>query len=259
MCGIAGIYCFKNGTSVDGSLLQQMTNLLSHRGPDGVGHHLDGNIGLGHRRLAVLDLSEGGRQPMTSEDGKIWITYNGECYNYRDFYPLLHAKGHRLKSTSDTEVLLHLYEEYGLDFLAKIDGMYAFGLWDSKRQRLVLVRDRIGIKPLFYYYDANHLIFASELKALLVDPNLPTELDHGALSSYLHLMSIPGTDAIFRGVKKLAPGNYLCVEKGKLRLEKYWDIPPPTFDAVPDLASACEGFDSRFQRAVTSHLVSDVS
>lgn len=239
-------------------MLQRMTDILAHRGPDDEGHYLNGSIGLGHRRLAIIDLTPAGRQPMANEDETVWITYNGECYNYRDFYPLLRSKGHRFRSTTDTEVLLHLYEEYGMDFLEKIDGMFAFAIWDEKKRRLVLARDRIGIKPLFYYLDANHLIFASELKALLVDPGLPTELDYTALSYYFRLKSIPDPHSILRGVKKLLPGHYLCIENGKTRLHRYWDVSSFTADGAADLKSASQGFHDRFQQAVTSHLVADV-
>lgn len=258
MCGIAGVYYFDAQASVDPGLLQRMTDLLVHRGPDDGGYYCQGNVGLGHRRLAILDLSSAGHQPMSNADGSLWITYNGECYNYRDFHALLRAHGHQLRSTSDTETLLYLYADYGPAFLEKIAGMYALGLWDARRQRLLLARDRLGIKPLFYYYDRQHLVFASELKALLADPTIPTTLNHAALSDFLHLMSIPDPESIFQGVKKLLPGQYLLAEKGRVRTQQYWEIPVAPPDEQRDLTTLCEQFDRLWQRTVASHMIADV-
>ncbi|MBE7555391.1 MAG: asparagine synthase (glutamine-hydrolyzing) [Anaerolineales bacterium] len=258
MCGISGVYCFDPKTPVRQSLLQRMTDLIAHRGPDDFGYYVDGNIGLGHRRLSIIDLSAAGHQPMSNEDGTVWITYNGECYNYLDFPADLRSRGHQLKSTSDTETLIHLYEEYGPEFLKKIDGMYAFAIWDARRQRLLLARDRLGIKPLFYYYDHQHLIFASELKALLADPTLPSTLNETALSDFLHFMSIPDPETIFKGVKKLLPGHYLCVENGRVKEYQYWDIPSFHTNGQSDLQAVCDQFDTLFQKTVTSHLLADV-
>ncbi|MCL4296057.1 MAG: asparagine synthase (glutamine-hydrolyzing) [Anaerolineae bacterium] len=258
MCGISGIYCFDPKTPVQMSLLQRMTDLIAHRGPDDFGYYVAGNIGLGHRRLSIIDLSAAGHQPMSNEDGTVWITYNGECYNHLDFTAALRSQGHQLKSTSDTETLIHLYEEYGPEFLKKIDGMYAFAIWDARRQRLLLARDRLGIKPLFYYYDQQHLIFASELKALLADRTLPSTLNETALSDFLHFMSIPDPETIFKGVKKLLPGHYLCVENGRVKEYQYWDISSFQTNGHTDLQSVCDQFDTLFQKTVSSHLLADV-
>lgn len=258
MCGITGIHFFDPQANVDQHLLRRMTDLIAHRGPDDFGYHINGNIGLGHRRLSIIDLSPAGHQPMSNEDETVWITYNGECYNYRDFSSLLRARGHRFKSTSDTEVLLHLYEEYGPDFLTKIDGMYALAIWDANKQRLILARDRLGIKPLYYYYDNDHLIFASEMKALLADPSVPVNINEIALSDYLHLMSIPDPETIIKGVKKLLPGHYLYIKAGQVKEYQYWDVPLSHSNGNWGLDSACNKFEGLFQQTVASHLISDV-
>jgi len=258
MCGITGIYYFDSQATVDQGLLQRMTDLLAHRGPDDFGYYRQGNIGLGHRRLSILDLSPAGHQPMSNADATVWITYNGECYNYRDFHAFLGSRGHQFRSTSDTETLLYLYEEYGPAFLEKIDGMYAFGLWDARRQRLLLARDRLGIKPLYYYYDRHHLVFASELKALLADRTVPSILNNAALSDFLHLMSIPDPETIFQDVKKLLPGHYLLVEGGRVQAYQYWDVPVTQPDTQRDVATLCDQFDNLFRQTVTAHLIADV-
>jgi asparagine synthase (glutamine-hydrolysing) len=258
MCGITGIYYFDPQATVDQRLLQRMTDLLVHRGPDDFGYYHQKNIGLGHRRLSILDLSSAGRQPMANADETVWITYNGECYNYRAFNTYLHSRGHRFRSTSDTETLLYLYEEYGPGFLEHIDGMYALGLWDARRQRLLLARDRLGIKPLFYYYDNQHLIFASELKALLADRTVPAAMNDAALSDFLHLMSIPDPETIFQGVRKLLPGHYLVVENGRVQECQYWDVPMSRAHDEQALTVRCAQFDTLLHQTVTSHLLADV-
>ena len=258
MCGIAGVYNFDRFAGVSESLLRKMTDLIAHRGPDDSGHYIRNNVGLGHRRLSILDLSSAGHQPMANEDRSVWITYNGECYNYRNFLDTLRGKGHTLVSTSDTEVLIHLYEEYGPEFLKKIDGMYAFGIWDERKQMLLLARDRTGIKPLYYFADEKHLLFASELKALLADPAVSTSLNYNALSDYLHFMSIPDSNGIFAGVRKLNPGHYLVVKDGKVSEHQYWDVSLSDTESFANFDAACDRFEGLFQDTVTSHLISDV-
>src|SRR3984893_12787300 len=258
MCGIAGIYHFDPGASADEALLRRMTDLLAHRGPDDAGLYRSGPVGLGHRRLSIVDLSAAGHQPMGSADGSVWITYNGECYNHQGFVGELEGRGHRFRSSSDTETLLSLYEEYGPGFLTKFDGMFALAIWDARRRRLLLARDRLGIKPLFYYHDREHVVFASELKALLADRSVPSELSEVALADFLHLMSIPDPEGIFRGVRKLLPGHYLLVEDGRIREEAYWEVPMVEEAREVDLPAACLEFEGTFRRAVTSHLLADV-
>ena len=258
MCGIAGIYNYAAKEPVDPRLLECMSDLIAHRGPDDSGAYVDNQIGLAHRRLSIIDLSPSGHQPMSNQNKTVWITYNGECYNYKDFYPLLKNRGHVFSSDSDTEVILHLYEEYGLDFLNKIDGMFAFAIWDANRQRLLLVRDRIGIKPLLYSCENGRLLFASELKALLADPRMSRELNYEALGNYFHYMSIPDPESIFRGVKKLSPGCCLIVENGTVEIRRYWDLEDSQPRTNVNIEKTAEEFIHQFKQAVTSHMVADV-
>src|ERR1051325_7233952 len=169
MCGIAGIFEFGRGAQPDLRLLERMTDLIAHRGPDDWGHALRGSVALGHRRLSIIDLSAAGHQPMSSPDGAVWVTYNGECYNFADLAASLRARGHSFRSSSDTEVILQLYIEFGEKFLTMLDGMFALAIWDERRQRLIVARDRLGIKPLYYFADREHFVFASEMKSLLAD------------------------------------------------------------------------------------------
>jgi asparagine synthase (glutamine-hydrolysing) len=258
MCGITGILHFDLEARADGALLRRMTDLVAHRGPDDAGMYLAGPVALGHRRLSIIDLSAAGHQPMANGDGSVWITYNGECYNHRRFVDELKSLGYRFRSTSDTETLLHLYEERGPAFLSQIDGMFSLAIWDARRRRLLLGRDRLGIKPLFYYHDREHLVFASELKALLADRSVPSEISDVALADFLHLMSIPDPEGIFRGVRKLLPGHYLLVEDGRIREETYWEVPMVEAAREVGLPAACLEFEGEFRRAVTSHLLADV-
>src|SRR5438270_6358965 len=257
MCGIAGVFEFGRGAIADARLLERMTQLIAHRWPDDSGLVLRGSVGLGHRRLSIIVLSSAGHQPMASEDGAVWITYNGECYNYAELARFLRGRGHRFRSTSDTEVLLHLYLEQGESFLDAIDGMFALAIWDERKQQLLLARDRLGIKPLYYFADRNHLIFASEMKSLLADPRLPTDIDPAALGEYFHLLSIPDPNCILRGMRKLLPGHYLTVSRGRISEHRYLDLaiapdPGRSFDAD------CEVFDRLFTASVRSHMVADV-
>src|SRR5689334_14993757 len=258
MCGIAGIYHFHPDARADEALLRRMTDLLAHRGPDDAGLYRSGPVGLGHRRLSIIDLSAAGHQPMSSADGNVWITYNGECYNHERFIGELESLGHRFRSSSDTETLLCLYQQYGPEFLTKLDGMFALAIWDAPRRRLLLARDRLGIKPLFYYHDRDHVVFASELKSLLADRSVPSDLSDVALADFLHLMSIPDPETIFRGVRKLLPGHYLLVEGRRVREERYWDVPMVEPPRAIGLEAASHEFEAVFQQAVTSHLLADV-
>jgi asparagine synthase (glutamine-hydrolysing) len=257
MCGIAGIFELDMRSRPDQGVLKRMTDLIAHRGPDDSGHFVDDNVGLGNRRLSVIDLSPAGHQPMGSDDGSLWITYNGECYNYAELASRLRARGHRFRSTSDTEVILRLYEEMGEAFLGELDGMFAFAIWDRRKKELLLARDRLGIKPLYYCAGGRRFTFASELKALLADPATPSGLDLAALGDYLHLMSIPDPRSIFAGVRKLLPGHFLKVTAGAVEEKRYWDLRVAPQDGLT-FEAACGQFVPRFQAAVASHLVADV-
>ncbi len=203
--------------------LAAMTATLQKRGPDDLGYYRSGPVGLGHRRLSIIDL-EMGHQPLSNEDGSIWIVYNGELYNYREMRVNLEKAGHRFATLSDTEVIVHAYEEYGADCLKAMNGMFAFAIWDSNRQRLLLARDRLGIKPLYYAKLPHCLLFGSELKALVAHPQFERRLDVTALNLYLSLEYVPTPHSILKGVNKLPPGHFLLVEGSDTRLERYWDL-----------------------------------
>ena len=202
MCGIAGVINYYEKRAVSKRLVRNMVSVIEHRGPDDVGFHVKGNAGLGIRRLSVIDIKKG-HQPISNEDNSIWIVYNGEIYNYKELRQELVKKRHKFKTNSDTEVIIHLYEEFGRELVTRLNGMFAFALWDSKRQTLLLARDRAGIKPLFYYIGRDRLVFGSEMKSLLRDPSVPRELNLQALHSYLSLLYVPAPLTIFQGIKKL--------------------------------------------------------
>jgi|SRR5579862_595828 len=230
MCGICGIFDAEGqGLSLE-SLVRRMASALAHRGPDDEGFYLSPSCALGHRRLKIIDLSPLGRQPMPNEDRTIWVSFNGEIYNYPDLRADLVRRGHEFRSQTDTEVLVHLYEEKGDDFLNDLNGMFALALWDARRGRLLLARDRFGKKPLYYVRDRSFFLFASELKALLVHPRVPRDLDLEALSTYLALGYVPSPKTIFRQILKLPPASRLVVTgsgTGRVQTrgpQPYWSL-----------------------------------
>ncbi len=225
MCGIVAWYNFDWQQPIDRALIQRMVDSLVHRGPDDSGMWLGGAIALGHRRLSIIDLSPAGRGPMNSKDNSLVVTYNGEIFNYRELRSVLEAKGYRFHSRTDTEVILNAYSEWGVECLGKLNGMFAFALWDAKRRRLFVARDRFGVKPLVYYQDSKRFICASEIKALLQDSSIPNELDPVALHHYLSLMTVPAPFTIYRGIRKLPPGHYLIIEDGKVSERCWWTLP----------------------------------
>jgi len=224
MCGIAGI-CDFSGTPNEGrlDLVRRMTRTLVHRGPDDEGYFADAWAGLGHRRLSIIDLATG-QQPLANEDRTVWIVFNGEIYNYRDLKTELEAKGHCFATQSDTETIVHAYEEWGPACLDRFRGMFAFALWDQPRQQLFLARDRLGKKPLYYAVVDGTLIFGSEIKALLACPGVDRTLDLEALSDYVSLLYIPAPKTIFRSVRKLPPGHYLLARRDGTHVRRYWDV-----------------------------------
>lgn len=224
MCGIAGRVNFVSGAPVSRAVLERMCALLAHRGPDGWDVHTDGSVGLGHRRLAIIDLSAAGVQPMRSPDGEVWITFNGEIYNFVALRAELEARGYIFRSHTDTEVILAAYEEYGVECLARLRGMFAFAIWDARKRRLFAARDRLGKKPLQYWIDRDGIAFASEPKAFLADPAFTPEADPAAIAEYLAFQYVPAPHSAFRGVHKLAPAHYLVVEDGRIRVERYWRL-----------------------------------
>ena len=223
MCGICGKYSFIKQTPVDKDLLHKMCDVMIYRGPDDEGYYLNGNIGLGMRRLSIIDL-ETGNQPIHNESKDIWIVYNGETYNCLELRQELEKKGHKFYTRSDTEVIVHCYEEYGDECVSKLRGMFAFAIWDEQKQRLLLARDRLGIKPLFYTVTNGNLLFASEIKSILQDREVKREVNFKALHSFLSLNYIPHPDTIYQGIHKLPQGHILVCERGKIKIRQYWDI-----------------------------------
>src|SRR5215213_6529394 len=259
MCGICGIVR-GDGRSVDPALLGAMSDTLRHRGPDSAGEALLGEAGLAARRLAIIDL-EGGDQPIANEDGRIVVVQNGEIYNHAELRAELEAAGHRFRTPhSDTEVLVHLYEQHGPRFAERLRGMFAVAVWDGERRRLVLARDRFGIKPLYYRDAPRDFAFASELKALRRHPALSRELDLDALEAFLAFNAIHGPRTIFREVRKLPPGHVLVLEEGAARLERYaLDLPAAESEHRDEPWEALAGeLRERLRDSVRAHLVADV-
>lgn len=256
MCGICGIYNL-DGRPVDRDLLGRMNNTMTHRGPDGQGTFVDSNIGLGHRRLSIIDLAAG-KQPMGSEDGCIQVVFNGEIYNFLELKKELEKKGHRFRTKSDTETIIYGYKEWGEDFVEKLRGMFAIALWDDRRKKLLLIRDRIGKKPLYYYLNKDRLLFASEMKALLEDQSIPKEIDPDALDSYLSFGYVPSPLSIFKAIRKLPPAHLACYSPSGFSLRQYWHLNMESVSAPRSEIEALEELKSLFDEAVRLRLISDV-
>jgi asparagine synthase (glutamine-hydrolysing) len=261
VCGICGICIRDPRAQIDEGLLRQMTTTLRHRGPDDDGFLVRGNIGFGFRRLSIIDLT-GGDQPIYNEDGTVGIVFNGEIYNYLELKDDLTARGHRFTTKADTEVIVHLYEDFGERCVDHLRGMFAFAIWDSRRRSVLLARDRLGIKPLFYRATNDRLVFASELKAILQDPAVPQSLNMDAIESYLAFGYVPGDCCIFDGISKLPPGYTLTWLDGRLRTAQYWDVnfPPPSPhpDRRDSEAPYIEELLPALREAVALHMRSDV-
>jgi asparagine synthase (glutamine-hydrolysing) len=255
MCGIAGQITFDN-SPVSRRRISSMGTRLRHRGPDDAGVYVHGGIGLAHQRLSILDLSPAGHQPMSNEDGTVWIVFNGEIYNYQELRARLSDR-HAFRSRTDTEVILHLYEEFGLDCVAMLRGMFGFAIWDSQARRLVLARDRVGKKPLYYAVNQDGLTFASELKALVVD-GPPREIDPIAVHHYLTFQYVPTPWSIFQGIRKLKPGHLLVCENGMLTERAYWTLSYRKPRAERGEEEYREEFLALLQEATRLRLVSDV-
>jgi asparagine synthase (glutamine-hydrolysing) len=247
MCGICGF------NWADAQLIERMKDTIVHRGPDGEGSYVAPGISLGHRRLSIVDLSETGRQPLSNEDGTVWITFNGEIYNQAELRLALQARGHLFRGRSDTEAIVHAYEEYGLDFVRHLVGMFAFAIWDAPRRRLVLVRDRLGIKPLYYTLDGGNVRFASEIKALLADPLVPRKVNSQGLFDLMGYEFTPAPDTLFAGIHKLLPGCMLVVEgDGKSRQSRYWSLTTQNVEASES------ALRELLERSCSEHMMSDV-
>ncbi len=272
MCGIAGI--FDIHSTPERSLIEKMARVMTHRGPDGEGYFMDATVALGHRRLSIIDL-EGGKQPLCNEDKTVWITFNGEIYNFQRLRNELLDKGHRFNTHSDTEVIVHAYEEYGVKCLDRFRGMFAFAIWDKRNNVLFMARDRVGKKPLYYHLNRDRFIFASELKAILQDKGIERELNTKALVDYLTYHYVPFPETILKGICKLPPGHFMEVraesvkavegeEKGgskqnklSARIIQYWDVKyEPDYSLSED--RWCEALREKLKEAVRIRLISDV-
>jgi asparagine synthase (glutamine-hydrolysing) len=256
MCGISGLIYFESGRRVDPAEVARMTDALSHRGPDDFGYFFDGPVGLGHRRLSIIDLA-GGRQPIENEDGSVVIVFNGEVYNYAGLTRDLVARGHTFKTRSDTEAMVHAYEEYGDECVQRFRGMFGFAIWDRRRRRLLVARDRLGVKPVYYYIGEGFLAFASEVKALLELPGVPREIDEEAYEQYLILRYVPGPRTMFRGIRKLQPGHRLICEAGRVKIEKYWDVTFRVDEGRSD-AESLERFQALLDESVRLRMIAEV-
>jgi asparagine synthase (glutamine-hydrolysing) len=275
MCGIVGI--IDTFSTPDQDLIEKMNRIMLHRGPDGEGYYLDGPVALGHRRLSIIDLA-GGKQPLSNEDGKVWVTFNGEIYNFQGLRQELIEKGHRFTTRSDTETIVHAYEEYGERCVERFRGMFAFAVWDGKGKKLFIARDRLGKKPLYYYVDGNRLIFASEIKAILQDERIKRELDPKSLADYFTYHYIPFPETIFKGIRKLPPGHFLSArivkdeqvvssgsgertgvtaERLEYEVKQYWDI-----DYLPDHSLSeqewVDALQEKLREAVRIRLIAEV-
>ncbi len=256
MCGIVCILHDDPGRPVDPALLRRLNDRIAHRGPDQEGYHLEGPVGLGSRRLAIIDL-ETGQQPISDEDGDIWVVFNGEIYNHPELRRDLAKRGHRLRTRTDTETLVHLYQEHGDELVQHLRGMFAFALWDAPRRRLLLARDRLGKKPLFYARAPGALVAGSEIKALLPHPGIDTGIDLEALDLYLSYQSVPAPRTIYRGIRRLPPAHLMVVENGRTAIRRYWQV--PSREPLRIDTGACEEEILRLLReAVRLRMVSDV-
>lgn len=224
MCGICGVFNFK-GELVDSGLVARMTDAIRHRGPDGDGFFVNGPIGLGHRRLSIIDL-DGGAQPITNEDGTLLIIFNGEIYNFIELREELEHHGHVFKTKSDTEVILHGYEQWGMDCLSRFNGIFAFALWDANARKLILARDHLGVKPLYYSMVGKKLLFGSEIKALLADPDCPRQVDIEALGQLFTLRYVPSPGTLFHNIRKLPPAHFMVADAHGVQINRYWNWTP---------------------------------
>ena len=256
MCGICGVFNVGNGDPVPVPLLKKMADTIAHRGPDEEGFFSEGPVGLAHRRLSIIDV-EGGHQPQTNEDQTVWVIFNGEIYNFQELREFLLTKGHSFKTRSDTEVIVHLYEEKGEACFKELRGMFAIAIWDSRTKQMLLARDRVGKKPLFYAYDGTRVAFGSEMKAVLAAPDIPRDVDLEALCDYFSLLYVPAPKSIFKSVRKVLPGHYVVISDRGLRDEEFWDI-DFSQTLIKSEQEWCELLMETYQEAVRLRLISEV-
>jgi len=258
MCGICGKITFGSEGPVSPALVKAMADTIRHRGPDDAGYYVSGPIGLGFRRLSIIDL-QGGHQPLSNEDGSIWIVFNGEIYNYQELRTLLLSKGHVFRTQTDTEVIVHLYEESGPECLEKLRGMFAFAIWDGNTKTLLLARDRVGIKPLYYCSNNSSLIFASEIKAILADPSVHREINAEIIDRFLTFLYVPGEETLIHGIQKLPPGHYLLIRNGEQPIiRQYWDLHFPEPSRSRAFQDAQAELLSLLAETIKLHMIADV-
>jgi asparagine synthase (glutamine-hydrolysing) len=257
MCGIIGWW--NKEQSICEDLFNRMRDTLLHRGPDGYGTYINsnGNFALGHRRLSFLDLSEAGSQPISNEDGSIWLSINGEIYNYKELRAVLEQQQHVFKSETDSEILIHAYEEWGMAMISRLEGMFAFGLWDDKNQKLILARDRFGIKPLYYYIDNKQIIFASEIKAIIENPDIERIIDYQSMADYFVYRFVPSPKTIFKNIFKLEPANYIEIsEDFTISKTQYFEL--NTDNKTISKKALLRQVDEILRESVKIHIRSDV-
>ena len=257
MCGICGRYNFRGDRPVEHSEIERMTSTLVHRGPDDKGHYTSGPIGLGFRRLSIIDL-QGGKQPMSDEDGLIWIVFNGEIYNFPELRHELMAKGHQFRTNSDTEVIIYGYKEWGEEVFDHLNGMFGLAIWDSLRKKLILARDAMGIKLVYYLANSNTIYFGSEIRAILSALSHRPNIDLVALNLFLRYRYTPSPLTIFENIKKLAPGTMLIVENGGWRIKRWYNYKPCPFHHKKPIDEAKSELLDIYKNAVKRHLISDV-
>lgn len=257
MCGICGKFVFDRQGVVAPQDLRAMASAIQHRGPDDEGYYLEGPVGLGFRRLSIIDLSTG-HQPLSNEDGTVWVVFNGEIYNYLELRSDLIDRGHVFRTRTDTEVLVHLYEEYGTDMLQYLRGMFGFALWDEKSKSLLLARDRVGIKPLYYSRTEKFLAFGSEIKAILADPAVPRDVDPQLIDRFLTFYYMPGEETLFRNIHKVPPGSYLLATEDRITIRQYWDLSFEHGSPQLSLEEAETELLRLLETTVFQHMISDV-
>jgi len=258
MCGICGVFYSDRSQRVNRDMLVTMNRQIAHRGPDDDGFFVEKNVGLAMRRLSIIDIQTG-HQPISNEDGDIWIVFNGEIYNHQDLRKDLQSRGHRYRTKSDTETIVNLYEEYGRDCVAHLRGMFAFAIWDRSKRCLFLARDRLGIKPLYYRYAGNTLLFGSEIKAILAYPGVRPEFNRGTLAEYLAFGYITGEESMYAGIRKLMPGHILTLDElGHLATASYWDLDVKADDGSQSRKHYVDSYREQLEECVSSHLMSDV-
>jgi len=257
MCGICGIINTDSENTVAPEILVKMNDVMTHRGPDDEGTYINNNVGLGFRRLSIIDLA-GGHQPMANEDDSIWIVFNGEIYNHTDLRKELISKGHIYKTQSDTETIIHLFEEEDINCFSRLNGMFSCAIWDNNRKRLVIARDRLGIKPLYFTASPDFIIFASEIKAILENHHISREFNKEVLEEFITFRFVAGENTCFKGIRNLLPGHILIWENGDFQINKFWDVTPsPPLESI-DEATALDQFEELLEDSVKLRLMSDV-